>query len=221
MNTVDDHLERLVDYVEDQLVKGVSKDAIRAVLLNNGHDTHLIDDIFAFIRDQNEPGARPTHVPAFRAEELRARANPPMFYQKYFRTERKMMQGRIDRVSFMQAYLVLYAPAIAILAVFASVTAIERSGSAIDLSLKGVIYLTILLISIIYVPILYVLRIILTARRLHDFNVRGIWSLLSLVGGINFALLVLSCLMPGSKSDNKFGPPQRVTDPFRALGLKK
>lgn len=49
-------------------------------------------------------------------------------------------------------------------------------------------------------------------RRLHDAGLRGTWWLINFVPIIGPVLLLILCLLPGTKGENRFGPPLGKAD---------
>jgi uncharacterized membrane protein YhaH (DUF805 family) len=60
--------------------------------------------------------------------------------------------------------------------------------------------------------------LVLTIRRVHDFDLRGWWALLALIPLVTLVFLFI----PGSKGNNRFGPPLTPNHPglrFVAIAL--
>ena len=51
--------------------------------------------------------------------------------------------------------------------------------------------------------------IAITIRRLHDSDNNGLWILVSLIPYIGGIILLIFCLLPGTKDDNKYGSNPR------------
>lgn len=69
-----------------------------------------------------------------------------------------------------------------------------------------------------FISSLYALAVIcpnitLCTRRLHDVGRSGWWQLASIVPLLNFYLLYLLWIKPGTEGDNKFGSPARAEQP--------
>lgn len=65
-----------------------------------------------------------------------------------------------------------------------------------------------LVIFLVLIPLL-VWQFAAAARRFHDFNFRGWWSILTILPGVQLFLL----FMPGTKGENHYGiPPTQTLD---------
>jgi uncharacterized membrane protein YhaH (DUF805 family) len=72
------------------------------------------------------------------------------------------------------------------------------------------------LLSGLYLLAMLVPSLAVSARRLHDANLRGWWQLLVLTGLGSFVLLYLY-LLPGQPSENRFGPDPKIPDGSRTI----
>lgn len=79
---------------------------------------------------------------------------------------------------------------------------LESSGNDILLVVLAVALLVVVVLGL-------VIYIFLMVQRLHDFNARGWWSLLTLVPLANLVLALALLIMPGTQGENRFGyqPP--------------
>lgn len=226
MDTVDDHLEQLVDYVEDQLAKGVTEDVIRAVLLQNGHDAHLIDDIFAFIHD---PDSFPQHEAWTTSPITQYKDASPVFPIRQDHDSSLEFRGRLGRREYAIGFLISFAMTIVVVLLgwimFLQVIQ-GNSSEALPYFIGGGLVLlgTIGIVS-------NLINLSITARRMHDMNLSANWLYWGPVGGIavtpltrnvdtqNIVILIVSVIIvfvvfelillfrKGTDGSNKYGEP--------------
>ncbi|WP_298142282.1 DUF805 domain-containing protein [uncultured Acinetobacter sp.] len=129
-----------------------------------------------------------------------------------FRAQRRPHQGRFGRLSYMAWQAVLWCVACMFgLMLLLSLGVINFA----TLSLDSAAYLLPTLnqvISLLFFALYTYFAFVITIRRLHDLNLTGWWSLLSLLPLINILLFVYLLLASGTAQANRFGAV-RVT-PF-------
>ena len=126
-------------------------------------------------------------------------------------------EGRLNRLRYIKRTLIIIALSIALYlitmtAVFLLLAQTGGNNTALN-PIQGMLFAGLGLITLLFIP-LHVASWMLMIRRLHDLDVSGYFSLLSLVPFINIGLIIYLLCKQGTDGDNTYGP-----DPLDPAGV--
>jgi len=213
----EEYMQRLVDYVIDQLEAGASADAIEQALLQTGYDLPTIDAVFDEV-DQiyaaaaaPEPEKSPFQEAVQRHDQQGASALDGFWL---WATRVRLFKGRLNRSSFLIANVVLFV--LYMVSAFLLVLPLLEQGMGADgesLQAYDTLY------SLFIGWPLVVLTLSAWSRRLHDLGLTG-WLCLVLFAPVaNILFFFYLSFKRGDKTANQHGQDGRARNFLGLLGL--